>query len=241
MFDRFTEDVRTVRETDPAAKSTAEVLLYAGLHAVWAHRVAHWLWNRGFRLTARALSQVTRLVTGVEIHPAATLGRRVVIDHGMGVVVGETAEVGDDVSMYHGVTLGGSDPRPVKRHPTVRDGVTLGARATLIGDITVGEGATVGAGAVVVEDVPPGATVAGNPAERVDTPDQETAPESRDTPEDPLADPAAGDGGPADPLTGDGQSADPSTGDGRAGDTSTGNGEISACEEVPDPAWVPGG
>lgn len=168
MLDRLTEDVRTVRETDPAARSTAEVLLYAGLHAVWAHRLCHWLWTREFRLTARALSQVARLLTGVEIHPGATVGRRVVIDHGMGVVIGETAVVGDDVSMYHGVTLGGDDPRPVKRHPTVGDGVTLGARATLIGDITVGDGATVGAGAVVVDDVPPGSTVVGNPSRLID-------------------------------------------------------------------------
>jgi len=168
MFDRLTEDVRTARETDPAARSTAEVLLYAGLHAVWAHRLAHWLWTRDFQFTARLLSQVTRFFTGVEIHPAADLGRRVFVDHGMGVVVGETAEIGDDVNMYHGVTLGGDDPRPVKRHPTVEDGATLGANSTLVGDIVVGEGATVGAGAVVVEDVPPGATVAGNPARRVD-------------------------------------------------------------------------
>jgi serine O-acetyltransferase len=151
MLDRITEDVRTARETDPAAKTTGEVFLYAGLHAVWAHRLTHWLWGRGYRVAARALSQVVRLLTGVEIHPAADLGRRVFVDHGMGVVVGETAEVGDDVTMYHGVTLG--------------------ARSTLVGDITVGEGATVGAGAVVIEDVPPGATVVGNPARRVDADD----------------------------------------------------------------------
>jgi len=169
MFDQIIDDVRTARDTDPAAKSTAEVLLlYSGLHAVWGYRLAHRLWERGYRLSARAFSEGVRFLTGVEIHPAAELGRRVFIDHGMGVVVGETAEVGDDVTMYHGVTLGGDDPRPVERHPTVADGATLGANATLVGDITVGEGATVGAGAVVVDDVPPGATVAGNPAERVD-------------------------------------------------------------------------
>jgi serine O-acetyltransferase len=110
MLDRLREDVRTARETDPAATSAAEVLLYAGLHAVWCYRLAHWLWEREFRLTARALSQTGRFLTGVEIHPGAELGRRVFIDHGMGVVVGETAEVGDDVNMYHGVTLGGDDP-----------------------------------------------------------------------------------------------------------------------------------
>lgn len=168
MFDRLREDVRTARETDPAAKSHAEVLLYAGLHAVWAYRFAHWLWTRDRHFAARAVSQTVRFLTGVEIHPGADLGRRVFVDHGMGVVVGETAEVGDDVVMYHGVTLGGDDPRPVKRHPTVGDRVTLGANATLVGDITVGADAKVGAGAVVVDDVPAGATVAGNPAERVD-------------------------------------------------------------------------
>jgi len=168
MLDQLREDVRTARETDPAAKGTAEVLLYAGLHAVWAYRLAHWLWTRDHHFTARLLSQLSRFLTGVEIHPGADLGRRVFIDHGMGVVVGETAEVGDDVSMYHGVTLGGDDPRPVKRHPTVGDNVTLGAQSTLVGDITIGDDASVGAGAVVVEDVPAGATVVGNPAERVD-------------------------------------------------------------------------
>lgn len=162
------EDVCTALETDPAARSVPAVLTYPGLHAVWAYRVAHALWEAGFCLTARVLSQFARLVTGVEIHPGARLGRRVFIDHGAGVVVGETAVVGDDVSLFHGVTLGGDDPRPVKRHPTVGDGVTLGANATLVGDIAVGPGATVGAGAVVVDDVPAGSTVAGNPAEVVD-------------------------------------------------------------------------
>jgi serine O-acetyltransferase len=168
MFDRLREDVRTVRETDPAAKSNAEVLLYAGLHAVWAYRLAHWLWTQNFHFVARLVSQLTRFLTGVEIHPGAALGRRVFVDHGMGVVVGETAEIGDDVTMYHGVTLGGDDPRPVKRHPTVGDRVTLGANSTLVGDITIGDDASVGAGAVVVDDVPPGATVVGNPANVVD-------------------------------------------------------------------------
>jgi|GEM_PF-390730 len=168
MFDRLREDVRTARETDPAAKSAAEVLLYAGLHAVWAYRLAHRLWTRDLHFTARLVSQFTRFLTGVEIHPGADLGRRVFVDHGMGVVIGETAEIGDDVAMYHGVTLGGDDPRPVKRHPTVGDRVTLGANATLVGDITIGDDASVGAGAVVVDDVPPGATVVGNPAEVVD-------------------------------------------------------------------------
>jgi serine O-acetyltransferase len=158
------EDVCTALEKDPAAKSTLGAFTYPGLHAVWLHRVEHALWERGHPFLARTLSQVTRFLTGVEIHPAAEVGRRVFIDHGMGVVIGETAKVGDDVHMFHGVTLGGDDPRPVKRHPTVRDGATLGANSTLIGDIIVGQRATVGAGSVVVEDVPPGVTVAGNPA-----------------------------------------------------------------------------
>jgi serine O-acetyltransferase len=168
MFDRIRDDLRTARAKDPAATSTAEVLLYAGLHAVWFHRLSHALHRRGHRLSARALSQLARLLTGVEIHPGATVGDRLFIDHGMGVVVGETAEVGDDVLLYHGVTLGGKSMRREKRHPTLEDGVSVGANATLIGPITVGEGATVGAGAVVTRDVPAGATVVGNPARRVD-------------------------------------------------------------------------
>jgi serine O-acetyltransferase len=169
MLEGPREDVRAALERDPAAKSKLEVALcYAGLHAVWFHRIAHALWNRGFRLTARLLSQFSRFLTGIEIHPAAEIGRRLFIDHGAGVVIGETAEVGDDVHMHHGCTLGGDDPRPVKRHPTLEDGVVLGANATLIGDITVGEDAAVGAGAVVVDDVAPGRTVTGVPAKPVD-------------------------------------------------------------------------
>ncbi|GGM53791.1 serine acetyltransferase [Halarchaeum rubridurum] len=166
---RFRADLEAVLEADPAAKSRLEVLLcYPGLHAVWAHVLTHALWEDGERLLARVISQLVRWLTGVEIHPGAELGERVVIDHGMGVVIGETAVVGDDVHMYHGVTLGGANPRPVKRHPTVGDGVTIGADATLLGDIEVGDGAKVGAGAVVTTDVEPGATMIGVPAERVD-------------------------------------------------------------------------
>jgi len=164
VFDRLREDVCTALERDPAARSVLEVLTYPGLHAVWLHRIEHRLWNGGHRLLARILSQVTRFLTGVEIHPAADIGRRVFIDHGMGTVIGETAEVGDDVHMYHGVTLGGDGQAGTKRHPTVGDGARLGASSTLVGPITVGEGATVGAGAVVVDDVAPRTTVAGNPA-----------------------------------------------------------------------------
>lgn len=166
-----TEDVRTALAKDPAATSALEVLTYAGLHAVWAYRVAHALHSRGHPFLARVLSQVARLLTGVEIHPGATIGDRFFIDHGMGVVVGETAEIGDDVLLYHGVTLGGNTMRREKRHPTLEDGVTVGANATLVGPITVGEGATVGAGSVVTEDVPPGVTVAGVPARPVGSAD----------------------------------------------------------------------
>lgn len=163
------EDIRTALAKDPAAKSTLEVaLLYPGVHAVWLYRIAHLLWTTDHRLAARALSEVTKFLTGVEIHPAATIGRRLFIDHGQGVVIGETAEIGDDVLLYHGVTLGGASMRREKRHPTIEDCVTIGANSTLLGAITVGESATVGAGSVVVESVPAEATVAGNPAEVVE-------------------------------------------------------------------------
>ena len=163
------EDVAAMCERDPAARDPLTVALtYPGLHAVWSHRLAHSLWNHERYTTASIVAMVARAVTGVEIHPAADLGRRVTIDHGMGVVIGETAVVGDDVHLYHGVTLGGDVNARVKRHPTVEAGVTLGANATLLGDITIGEGAHVGAGSVVLEDVPTGATVAGVPAERID-------------------------------------------------------------------------
>ncbi len=213
MFDRLREDVRTARETDPAARSTAEVFLYAGLHAVWAYRLAHWLWTHDLHFTARLVSQLTRFFTGVEIHPGAELGRRVFVDHGMGVVIGETAEIGDDVAMYHGVTLGGDDPRPVKRHPTVGDGVTLGAQSTLVGDITIGDGATVGAGAVVVEDVPPGATVVGNPAKVVERGGDGKAAESEPTAEDAEVGEAAANGDRETGETGDGDAEAGRTGE----------------------------
>lgn len=159
-------------ERDPAATGCLEVILaYPGLHAVWAHRGIHWLWNRGFRLVARLLAHIVRVLTGVEIHPGATIGRRVTIDHGMGVVIGETAEIGDDVLLYHSVTLGGDSMRREKRHPTLEDGVTVGANATLLGTITVGEDASVGAGSVVVDDVSAGATVTGVPAKPIDAQD----------------------------------------------------------------------
>jgi serine O-acetyltransferase len=169
MLRRVSEDVAAVRERDPAARSPAEVLLcYPGMHALWIHRVAHALWERGHPLAARALATLAYLFTAVDIHPAATVGRRVVIDHGVGVVIGETAEIGDDAHLYHGVTLGGTGRERGKRHPTVGDGVVLGANATVLGPVSVGDGATVGAAAVVLDDVPAGATAVGNPARIVE-------------------------------------------------------------------------
>jgi len=162
------EDLDAAVARDPATDSRLEMALASpGLHAVWVHRFSHRLWSRGgaTRLPARLLSQASRALTGVEIHPGARIGRRLFIDHGMGVVIGETAEVGDDVMMYHGVTLGGRSMLPVKRHPTVHDGVTLGAGARVLGPVEVGERATVGANAVVVRDVPAGAVAVGVPAQ----------------------------------------------------------------------------
>lgn len=160
------EDLETARRRDPAARSLAEVaLVYPGLHAVWAHRVAHRMWLvPGLRLPARLLAHVSRAVTGVEIHPGATIGRRLFIDHGMGVVIGETAVVGDDVLLFHGATLGGKSMRQGKRHPTVGDGVVVGAGAKVLGAVWIGDGAQIGANAVVLKDVPPGEVAVGVPA-----------------------------------------------------------------------------
>jgi serine O-acetyltransferase len=166
VLQHIKEDIQSVFQRDPAAKTTLEVVLcYPGLHALWCHRLNHWLWTKtSFRTLARLLSQLSRAVTGIEIHPAATIGRRLFIDHGMGVVIGETAELGDDVTLYHGVTLGGTSlQRGVKRHPTVGNRVIIGAGATLIGNITVGNDARVGAGSVIIRDVPEGATMVGVP------------------------------------------------------------------------------
>ena len=162
----FREDVQTAIAHDPAARSRAEVVLaYPGLHALWVHRVSHALWLNGYHLAARLLSQWSRSITGVEIHPGATIGRRFFIDHGMGVVIGETAEVGNDVMMYHDVTLGGRSLEKIKRHPTVEDNVTIGSGARLLGPIVVGAGAQIGANAVVVHDVPAGSVVVGVPGQ----------------------------------------------------------------------------
>ena len=162
---RIREDLAAAKLRDPAARSGLEIaVLYPGLHAVWAHRVDHWLWQRGYRFLARAGSQITRWLTGIEIHPGATIGRRFFIDHGMGVVIGETAEVGDDVVLFHGSTLGGKSMRHGKRHPTLGDGVVVGAGAKVLGPVWIGPGAQIGANAVVIHDVPAGAIAVGVPA-----------------------------------------------------------------------------
>jgi serine O-acetyltransferase len=158
------EDVASILERDPAAKSRLEVMLcYSGLHAICAHRLTHWLWNHQFRLLARWLSQVARFLTGVEIHPAAQLGSRLFIDHGMGVVIGETSIIGDDVTLYQGATLGGTGKEKLKRHPTIGNGVVIGAGAKILGNIRVGNDSRIGAGSVVLRDVPEGSTVVGVP------------------------------------------------------------------------------
>ena len=168
MFQRIRDDIRSVFERDPAARSTLEVLLtYPGLLAVWAHRVTHHLWRWRLKLLARVLAQLTRWLTGIEIHPGATIGNRFFIDHGMGVVIGETAEIGDDCTLYHGVTLGGTSWERAKRHPTLGKNVVVGAGAKILGPITVGDNARVGSNSVVVKDVPAGATVVGIPARMV--------------------------------------------------------------------------
>jgi len=162
---RLREDIDAAVARDPAVRSRTEVVLgYPGLHAIWAYRVHHGLWTRGHRLTARLVSQAARAVTGVEIHPGAQIGRRFFIDHGMGVVIGETSEIGDDVMLYHDVTLGGRSLKRTKRHPTIGDGVVVGAGARILGPVLVGKGAQVGANAVVVSDVPAGAVAVGVPA-----------------------------------------------------------------------------
>ncbi|MBX9847938.1 MAG: serine O-acetyltransferase [Rhodocyclaceae bacterium] len=165
MFSQLREDIASVFARDPAARSTWEVLTcYPGLHALTMHRLAHWFWQQRLRWLARFTSHLTRWMTGIEIHPGATIGRRVFIDHGMGVVIGETAEIGDDCTLYHGVTLGGTSWNKGKRHPTLMSGVVIGAGAKVLGPITLHAGAKVGSNAVVVRDVPAGATAVGIPA-----------------------------------------------------------------------------
>ena len=164
VFDHLREDIRAIFSKDPAARSTLEIIFcYPGLHAIWFHRRARWLWIHNWKFCARFISHISRFLTGIEIHPGAVIGRRVFIDHGMGVVIGETAEVGNDVLIYMGVVLGGTALENIKRHPTIEDEVIIGSGATVLGPIRIGKGAKIGAGSVVVRSVPPGATVVGVP------------------------------------------------------------------------------
>lgn len=173
MLQHLREDIRSILDRDPAAKSAWEVLTcYPGLHALSIHRLSHWCWLKELRWLGRWISQFGRFMTGIEIHPGATIGRRVFIDHGMGIVIGETAEIGDDCTLYQGVTLGGTSLNQGKRHPTLERGVIVGAGAKVLGGFTVGEGAKIGSNAVVVKPVPAGATAVGNPA-RVFEPEQQ--------------------------------------------------------------------
>ncbi len=164
MFQRIRSDIQVVFERDPAAQSALEIMLcYPGFHVMRFHRFAHWLWGKGFRLLARFVSHMGRAATGIEIHPGATIGDGFFIDHGMGVVIGETAEIGKNVTLYHGVTLGGTSWNKGKRHPTLADNVIVGANAAILGNIRVGENSKVGSGSVVNKEVPPNSTVVGNP------------------------------------------------------------------------------
>ncbi len=169
MFERLKDDIATVLDRDPAARSALEVLLcYPGIHALMFHRAAHALWRRGFLTAARFVSHLSRMFTGIEIHPGAIIGRRVFIDHGMGVVIGETSEIGDNCTIYQGVTLGGTSLHPGKRHPTLQPGVVIAAGAKVLGGFTVGAGARVGSNSVVLKEVPAGVTVVGSPARPVE-------------------------------------------------------------------------
>jgi serine O-acetyltransferase len=164
MFSRIRADIKAVFDRDPAARSALEVVFcYPGLHAVWFHRLSHWLWTHGFLFLARFLSHLGRFFTGIEIHPGATIGKGFFIDHGMGVVIGETAEIGDNVTLYHGVTLGGVSWEKVKRHPTLEDNVVVGSGAKVLGPFTVGKNSKIGSNSVVVKEVPENSTVVGIP------------------------------------------------------------------------------
>ena len=166
MLAAIRQDIRAVKQRDPAAPSTLQVIFaYPGVHAIWGHRISHWLWNRGARLAGRVFAELTRILTGVEIHPAAMLGAGLFIDHATGVVIGETAEVGDDVTIFHGVTLGGTSSDPGKRHPTIGDRVIIGAGAKILGPIKIGDDSRIGANSVVVKEVPAGASVVGVPGQ----------------------------------------------------------------------------
>jgi serine O-acetyltransferase len=170
MWERLKEDVRTIKERDPAAKNAVEVFLcYPGLHAIWLHRTAHTLYQKKWFTTARLVSHFSRWLTGIEIHPGAKFGRRVFIDHGMGVVIGETSEIGDDCLIYKGVVLGGTTLKKKKRHPTLGNRVIVGSNSTILGAITIGDGARIGSNSVVIKSVPPGATVVGVPGRIVES------------------------------------------------------------------------
>lgn len=168
MFKTIRSELNTVFERDPAARSILEIILcYPGFHALWGYRIAHWMWTHGMKLLARWQSQLVRALTGIEIHPGATIGKNFFIDHGMGVVIGETAEIGDCVTLYHGVTLGGTSLNKGKRHPTLEDNVVVGAGAKVLGAITIGANSRIGANAVVVKSVPPNSVVVGVPGQIV--------------------------------------------------------------------------
>jgi serine O-acetyltransferase len=170
MWKRLKEDLQTIKDRDPAAKNYVEIFIcYPGLHAIWLHRIAHFFYQRKWYTTARLISHFNRGFTGIEIHPGATIGRRVFIDHGMGVVIGETSEIGDDCLIYKGVVLGGTTLEKKKRHPTLGNRVIVGSNSTILGAITIGDGARVGSGSVVVKSVPPGATVVGVPGRIVES------------------------------------------------------------------------
>lgn len=169
MFKSFREDIQTVFTKDPAARSVAEVILcYPGLHALWFHRLTHFLWQHKLKLLARTLSHINRFLTGIEIHPGAKIGQRFFIDHGAGVVIGETSEIGDNVLLYQGVVLGGTTLEKKKRHPTLGNNVEMGSGAIALGPVTIGDGARIGSGSVVIKSVPPGATVVGIPGKTVE-------------------------------------------------------------------------
>jgi serine O-acetyltransferase len=191
MWERLKEDIQTIKDRDPAAKNAAEVFLcYPGLHAIWLHRIAHALYQRGWFTTARLVSHFGRWFTGIEIHPGAKIGRRLFIDHGMGVVIGETSEIGDDCLIYKGVVLGGTTLEKKKRHPTLGNRVIIGSNSTVLGAIPIGDGARIGSGSVVVKAVPPGATVVGVPGRIVEslTPEKEELDFEHGNLPDPLSD-----------------------------------------------------
>ena len=191
MWERLKEDIRTIKNRDPAAKNAVEVFLcYPGLHAIWLHRIAHALYQRRWFTTARLVSHFSRGFTGIEIHPGAKIGRRLFIDHGMGVVMGETTEIGDDCLIYKGVVLGGTTLEKKKRHPTLGNRVIIGSNSTVLGAITIGDGARIGSGSVVVKSVPAGATVVGVPGRIVEslTPEKEDLDFEHGNLPDPLSD-----------------------------------------------------